>query len=93
MQYLKLHETEEMSQNVELQKFIGILSSYKSFDTANKILDDLGINEEDFEKILQLLNISNVISTSMIIKLIKQNKEFLLKQELTPFTKNNIENI
>lgn len=93
VQYLKIYESDEMKNNSELQKFIGILSSYKNFDTANKILDDLGINEEDFIKIIELLNISNTISTSMIIKLIKQNKRYLLDQDLTPFTKNNIENI
>lgn len=93
VQYLKIYESDEMKNNSELQKFIGILSSYKNFDTANKILDDLGINEEDFMKIIELLNISNVISTSIIIKLIKQNKDYLLTQDLTPFTKNNIKNI
>jgi len=93
VQYLKMYEIDEMKNNSELQKFVGILSSYKNFDTANKILDDLGINEEDFMKIIELLNISNVISTSIIIKLIKQNKDYLLMQDLTPFTKNNIKNI
>jgi hypothetical protein len=62
-------------------------------DTAYKILDDLGINEEDAKKILEFLNITNVISTSAVIKLIRQNKDFLLQQDLTPFTKNNISNI
>lgn len=93
VQYLKMYESDEMKNNSELQKFVGILSSYKNFDTANKILDDLGINEEDFMKIIELLNISNVISTSMIIKLIKQKRDYLLMQDLTPFTKNNIKNI
>lgn len=93
VQYLKIYESDEMRNNSELQKFIGILASYKNFDTANKILDDLGINEEDFIKIIELLNISNAISTSMIIKLIKQNKKYLLNLDLTPFTKNNIKNI
>ena len=69
------------------------LSNYKSLDTAYKILDDLGINEEDAKKILEFLNITNVISTSAVIKLIRQNKDFLLQQDLTPFTKNNISNI
>ena len=62
VQYLKIYESDKMKNNSELQKFIGILSSYKNFDTANKILDDLGINEEDFMKIIELLNISNVIA-------------------------------
>ena len=37
-----------------------ILSNYKSLDTAYKILDDLGINEEDSRKILEFLNITNI---------------------------------
>ena len=56
-------------------------------------MDDLGINEEDSRKILELLNITNVISTSAIISLIRKNKGFLLQEDLSPFTKNNINNI
>lgn len=91
--YIELHKDELISNNKQLKQFIGILSNYKSLDTAYKILDDLGINEEDSRKILEFLNITNVISTSVIIKLIRQNKDFLLQQDLTPFTKNNISNI
>lgn len=91
--YIELHKDESISSNKQLQQFIGILSNYKSLDTAYKILDDLGINEEDSRKILEFLNITNVISTSVVIKLIRKNKDFLLQQDLTPFTKNNISNI
>ena len=93
VQYIGLYETEKMKNNKELQKFIGVLSSYKSFATAYKILDDLGISEEDSKKIIELLRIQNVTSTSFVIKLIKLNKNLLLKQDLTPFTLNNIESI
>ena len=91
--YIELHKDDSICNNKSLQQFIGILSNYKSLDTAYKILDDLGINEEDAKKILEFLNITNVISTSAVIKLIRQNKDFLLQQDLTPFTKNNISNI
>lgn len=91
--YIELHKDNSISNNKLLQQFIGILSNYKSLDTAYKILDDLGINEEDSRKILEFLNITNIISTSVVIKLIRQNKDFLLQQDLTPFTKNNISNI
>ncbi len=93
IQYIELYETPEMKNNKNLQKFIGILAGYKSFDTAYKILDDLGINEEDSKKILEFLGITNVTSTSYIIRLIRINREFLIKQDLTPFTINNIMNI
>lgn len=91
--YIELYKDESINDNKQLKHFIGILSNYKSLDTAYKILDDLGINEEDSRKMLELLNITNVISTSVVIKLIRKNKEFLLKQDLSPFTKNNISNI
>lgn len=91
--YIELYKDESMKDNKQLKYFIGILSNYKSLDTAYKILDDLGINEEDSRKMLELLNITNVISTSVVIKLIRKNKEFLLQQDLSPFTKNNINNI
>lgn len=91
--YIELYKDESTNNNKQLQQFIGILANYKSLDTAYKILDDLGINEEDSKKILELLNITNIVSTSLVIKLIRQNKEFLLHQDLTPFTKNNISNI
>ena len=91
--YIELYKDESTNNNKQLQQFIGILANYKSLDTAYKILDDLGINEEYSKKILELLNITNIVSTSLVIKLIRQNKEFLLHQDLTPFTKNNISNI
>lgn len=91
--YIELHKDENINNNKQLMHFVGILSNYKSLDTAYKILDDLGINEEDSRKILELLNITNVISTSVVIRLIRKNKEILLQQDLSPFTKNNINNI
>lgn len=91
--YIELHKDENMESNKQLKNFVGILSNYKSLDTAYKILDDLGINEEDSRKILELLNITNLISTSVVIRLIRKNKETLLQQDLSPFTKNNIKNI
>ena len=91
--YIELHKDESIDDNTQLKHFIGILSNYKSLDTAYKILDDLGINEEDSRKILELLNITNVISTSAVIRLIRKHKEILLQQDLSPFTKNNINNI
>ena len=91
--YIELYKDESINNNKQLQQFIGILANYKSLDTAYKILDDLGINEEDSKKILELLNITNIVSTSLVIKLIRKNKDFLLHQDLTPLTKNNISNI
>lgn len=91
--YIDLYKNINYDNNKELQRFIGVLSNYKTFETAYKILEDLGINEEDSNRILETLHISNVISTSKMIKLIKQNKGILLSLDLTPFTINNIKNI
>lgn len=91
--YIELHKDESIDDNKQLKHFIGILSNYKSLETAYKILDDLGINEEDSKKMLELLNITNAISTSVVIRLIRKNKEFLIQQDLSPFTKNNINNL
>lgn len=91
--YVELYKVSNNDKNTQLQQFIGILSNYKSLETAYKILDDLGINEEDSKLILELLNVSNVISTSLMIRLIRNNKLKLLELNLSPFTKNNITNI
>ena len=93
VKYIELYETDEIKQNKNLQKFIGILSNYKNFETVNKILDDLGINEEDSKKIIEILNVANITSTSNVIRLIRQKKEILLEENLSPFTLNNIKNI
>lgn len=82
-----------IEKNVELNKLIGLLSTYKSLETSYKILDDLGIIEDDSKKILELLNISNVISSSTMIKQIKTNKSLLINSNLNPFTINNINNM
>ncbi len=91
--YIDLYKNINYDNNKELQRFIGVLSNYKTFETAYKILEDLGINEEDSNRILETLHISNIVSTSKMIKLIKQNKGVLLSLDLTPFTINNIKNI
>ena len=91
--YIDLYKNISYDNNKELERFIGVLSNYKTFETAYKILEDLGINEEDSNRILETLHISNIISTSKMIKLIKQNKKVLLSLDLTPFTINNIKNI
>lgn len=93
IEYIDLKKLESQKANIELNNFIGILSSYNSLETAFKILEDLGINDVDSKVILKYLNVPNITSTSTIIKLIRDNKNALLKQNLTPFTQNNIRNI
>lgn len=88
--YIELLNIEK---NTELNRFIGLVSTYKSLETSYKILDDLGITEEDSKKILEILNVSNSISSSRMIKKIRENKEALISNNLNPFTINNIKNM
>lgn len=90
--YLDLLNIEKFN---ELNIFIDLVSTYKILETSCKILDDLGINEDDSAKILELLNISNVISSSKMIRQIKNNKTLLINSNLNlnPFTINNIKNM
>lgn len=91
--YIELTNEEKIKDNRNLQQFIGVLSNYKNFEITFKIMDDLGINEDDSKIILEFLNISQVVSTSMIIRRIKANKDSLLQLNISPFTKNNIINM
>lgn len=83
----------DISENNELKTFIGIVASYKSSDTSMKILDDLGINDIDSEKIINIIGIPNNISSSKMIRIIKENKNLLINSDLNPFSINNINNM
>lgn len=91
--YVDLKDQESNIKNPKLQMFVGLISNYHSLETTYKILDDLGIDESDAVKILNILNISNIISSSTMIRLIRKNKDVLIKAELSPFTINNIINM
>lgn len=79
--------------NESLKTFMSLLTSFNKLETSYKILDDLGIENEDAQKIIQILNLDNNISASKMIKLLKTNKQKLLKNISSPFSKNNIDNI
>lgn len=79
--------------NEIMRNFITLISSFNKLETSYKILDDLGIENEDAQKIIEALNINNNISASKMMRLLKNNKEKLLEEMLSPFSKNNIDNI
>ena len=76
-----------------MKKFISLISSFNNSEVSYKILDDLGIETNDAQKIIKVLNISNDISASSMMNILKENKIKLLKENLSPFSKNNIESI
>lgn len=89
--YLDLLDKNSLSEIV--QNFISLVSSFNNMEIAYKILDDLGIDNNDSSKIISLLKINKNISTSDMIRLLKENLELLLKSDISPFTKNNIKNL
>lgn len=78
--------------NKSVSNFVHLLGMFSQSDLLNKILEDLGIEEADFIPIKRVLNVdtNDKISTSFVIKKIKENKESILKLRLSPFTKHNI---
>lgn len=80
-------------QNEAINHFIYLLSTYNVSKLLNKILDDLGIEMEDVEHVSEVLNLNEIISTSKVIKSIREKKDKLNEAVLNAFTKNNINNI
>lgn len=81
------------SDNSYLNMFRGLLSKFSDFEGHNKILDDLGIEEKDFNIISRYIKSDEINSTSNIIKSIKKNKNKILLENVSPFTKHNIKNL
>lgn len=91
LNYLEFYDKSSYSDNVK--KFIQLISAYNEMDVAYKILDDLGIETNDAIIIVKHLNINNNISASKMIKLLKEHKDDLMTLNLSPFSKNNINNL
>jgi len=81
------------SDNSYLNMFRGLLSKFSDFEGHDKILDDLGIEEKDFNIISRYIKSDEINSTSNIIKSIKKNKNIILLENVSPFTKHNIKNL
>lgn len=80
-------------ENETLKNFISLISSYNKLETSYKILEDLGIESNDAQRIIEVLKVDNNISASKMIDLIIVNKKDILKSLDNPFSKNNIDNI
>lgn len=76
-----------------LNMFRKLLSEFSDYDGNDKILDDLGIEEEDFNAISNYVKYGKINSTSNVIKTIKKNKNEILEENISPFTKHNIKNL
>lgn len=76
-----------------LNMFRKLLSEFSDYDGNDKILDDLGIEEEDFNAISNYVKYGKSNSTSNVIKTIKKNKNEILGENISPFTKHNIKNL
>lgn len=81
------------SDNSYLNMFRGLLSKFSDFEGHDKILDDLGIEEKDFNIISKYIKSDETNSTSNIIKTIKKNRSKILSENVSPFTKHNIKNL
>ncbi len=80
-------------ENEFLNTFISLIATFNKLDTSFKILDDLGIETSDAKKIIDILEIDNNVSASMILGLIENKRDDILNQDLSPFSKNNIDSI
>ena len=76
-----------------LKQFIQIINSYNNKGIANKILEDLGIEDNDASKIVTMLNLNDKISTSKMIDYLKKEQKRVISNVESPFSKNNIENM
>ena len=83
----------DITQNRTLESFVRMLSNFNDLKIQDKILEDLGIEEIDFQKLDNLLQFDDNISTSDVIKLLKSKKDVIETMQLSPFTKRNIKKL
>ena len=83
----------DITQNRTLESFIRMLSHFNDLKIQDKILEDLGIEEIDFQKLDNLLQFDDNISTSDVIKLLKSKKNVIESMQLSPFTKRNVKKL
>ena len=82
----------DAKQNKSLEQFANLLGVFSQSDIVNKILEDLGIEETDFSTIRSVLNIDSngKVSTSIVIKEMKNKKQSILAMNISPFTRRNV---
>lgn len=83
----------DITQNRILESFVRMLSNFNDLKIQDKILEDLGIEEIDFQKLDNLLQFDDNISTSDVIKLLKSKKDVIETMQLSPFTKRNVKKL
>lgn len=82
----------DIAQNKSLGQYVVFLGNFAQADIVDKILEDLGIEAEDFQSIKKALRFgqNQKVSTSIVIQKIKDNKTAILHMNISPFTKRNI---
>lgn len=80
-----------INDNKWLKIFVGLLTSFCEKNILDKVLEDLGIEDQDISKVKKIIK-NDKISTSNVIREIRKNR-ILLDESVSPFTKNNIANI
>lgn len=87
--YFNLFKIDYNANNI-LRSFVSKIKTTDEQSISVKIFDDLGVEESDFKKLNNLLTNKNDLSTSDVIRFLKNNKNEINKLELSPFTKRNI---
>lgn len=80
-----------INENKWLRNFVGLLTNFCEKNILDKVLEDLGIEDQDISKVKKIIK-NDKISTSNVIREIRTNR-ILLDESVSPFTKNNIANI
>lgn len=76
-----------------LANYRKLLSDFSYIDNKSKIFNDLGIEENDYAYLATFVPNDNLLSTSKIMRIIKTNKEEIIKSNVSPFTKHNVSNL
>ena len=90
--YLNLYDV-KYSSNDYLKMFVLNIENFGKLKISDKILEDLGIEEKDYNKLNEYIPQNENISTSDVIKYLRNNKEKIDRMQLSPFTKRSIRKI
>lgn len=90
--YFELYNVDYNKYDV-LRFFASKLKSFCELDVTAKILEDLGVEECDFSQLKPLIGNIDDISTSIVIKTLRKNKDRINQMSISPFTKRNIQKL
>ena len=79
------------SNNFYLRMFVVYLTKFNDMKLSNKILEDLGIEDRDYNLLSSYVPDDDKTSTSKVIKMLSKNKEVIKKLNISQFTKRSID--